>query len=266
MTSELAAGDETLVNPTESDSSYTDGQDATDASSTPSAPIDGEGSSTILPQERNVDIAGSTSLSSNVSLLTLSSLLIRAEELYNRFPPLPPPSINDSTHDDDQSSHTEVEDEEKASPIASLNVSEILGRNSVMLTWREDSSQLFTDDEAEKIVLESLPDVVFDYDGSSDRAMSDDGEWDTKEVDAENERRRKHQQALRRRQLMTSVVGVSAAVLVGVTAIVLYSVDRSLSNANGGNGGGRTLADWHRMASWAGGLILDAGEQIVGAF
>jgi len=183
---------------------------------------------------------------SSTAQIPLFTLLKVADDLYRRFPPTPLVS----TTDYEKSSVDEGP--------SSLDISEIFGPTSVVFTWAEDSTSMISDEEAERIVFEGLTGVVFPSDGQSDAGSGD--EWEKVPLVAHpdiDERER----AMRQRRLVRNTVGITAAVLVGVAAVVLYSVDRSTSS-----NGRRTLRGWQRAITWAGRIVFDVGERIAGVF
>jgi hypothetical protein len=177
--------------------------------------------------------------------IPLTTLLKASDDLYTRFPP-----VQRVVSTDPEKSSRDL------SSARSLNVSEVFGPTSVVFTWTEDMATMLTDDEAERIVSDGLVNVVLPSDDQSDTEDTNEWEKTSSIPGSENEDR---EQAMKRRRLVTSAVGISAAVLVGLAAIVLYSVDRSISSREG-----KSFKEWHQAAALAGGVVLDLGEWIVG--
>jgi hypothetical protein len=222
--------------------------------------------------------------------ISLSSLLRMADELYEKFPPLHtsrepegPSTISSSSSvtsvSDAQAELGEGQEENpppslrSSSPtqpthVQHLRIDDVFGPNSVIFTWSEDPSLMLSDDDAERLVGDGLEDLCNEYDGSSDRDLHE-GDYEQEKVvdwtrrriiESEEDRRRREE---RRKQMVRSGVGLSVAVLVGLTAVILYGADRSTF----GNGSGRhanMLPDWYQTSSWVAGFIVGLGERVLG--
>ncbi len=102
---------------------------------------------------------------------------------------------------------------------------------------------------------QSLETVVLPNDGSSDRDFTDETEKESVDMPLEKLRSRKQ------REIFTPTFGVGAAVIVGIAAVMLYSVDRGFYSSRPQS---RSIKEWKDVAQWVGTLVLDAGGRIVG--
>ena len=165
--------------------------------------------------------------------ISLTSLLMQADNLYSRFPPSHP----------------------------SIALSSVMGPQSVMLTWSEDPAELPSDDDAELMV--TRPElVVLPYIESDDEVASDDEDTHGKHRGRRRKLRKPRNLVLQRKTM------VAGAVLVLGVAVAVYGIQ----NGNSA-GLFRSFADtqqhknsvgreWKRMSSFVGGLILGVGERI----
>lgn len=180
--------------------------------------------------------------SRKTSSIPLATLLQAADDLYERFPPLaaaPPdfasafePLADADSVDSDFSEKTSSPTSPTASllsiPRPTLDIGSVFGPTSVLFTWSEDPAQLLSDDAAEQLVADGLEGVCEVYDGASDRDLHE-GEPPSKEKDGVESEEERHRREERRKELIRSGVGLGVALLVGLSAVVLYSVDRSLT-------------------------------------
>ncbi|KAH9916046.1 rab-GTPase-TBC domain-containing protein [Fomitopsis serialis] len=171
--------------------------------------------------------------------VSLTSLLMQADDLYARFPPSHP----------------------------SIALATIMGPQSVMLTWSEDTSELPPDDDAELMVtkpelivvpwIEPDDEVESDEEGASPR-----GKRRSRAKDRERRRLKKPRHLVLQRKTM-----VAGAVLVLGVAVAVYGLQ------SGGSAGlfrgfsehreRHTLGrEWKRMSSFVGGVVLGVGERI----
>jgi len=200
--------------------------------------------------------------SSTVHSVPLTQILITADMLFEQFPPLP--TQNSSTQETpirQPPSDTDNPFNSTTPPPSpnsvSLGIDEILGPSSVCFTCSDPSNRL-SDDEAEMLMEQSLETVVLPNDGSSDRDFTDETEKESVDIPLEELRGRK------RHQMLTPSLGVGAAVIVGIAAVMLYSVDHGFYLSRPQSGGNRFIKEWRDAAQWVGMLVLDAGERIVG--
>ncbi|KAH9836086.1 rab-GTPase-TBC domain-containing protein [Rhodofomes roseus] len=172
--------------------------------------------------------------------VSLTSLLIQADDLYARFPPSHP----------------------------SIALATIMGPQSVMLTWSSDPSELPSDDDAELMVTKPEL-VVLPYIEPDDEVESDDegasprGKRRARDRDRARRRLKKPRHLVLQRKTM-----VAGAVLVLGVAVAVYGLQ------NGGAAGlFRGFAEgqrerhsmgreWKRMSSFVGGVVIGVGERI----
>lgn len=229
--------------------------------------------------------------------IQLSSLLQTADLLHEKFPPLQAnsksPSPSSSTTSRSQSPSTSHPLTSSASPsdmsisddkpsmtestpnqstpnpsadtntTASVRIDDIFGPTSVLFTWSEDSENMLSDDAAEALVAEGLEGVCEIYDGSSDRDLNEG----TKEEDDDYMRKRiaeERRKDERRKELIRGGVGLSVALVVGFSAIILYSIDQTMSGE--GRRDARSLSEWWQSSTWAAGLVIGLGERVLGPF
>lgn len=205
------------------------------------------------------------------TLTTLSSLLTRADALYELYPPDHP----------------------------GLELSHIMGPQSVVYTWRQPASsssepgdnkweeERLADDDAEEIV--ARPELVvypyiqedesIDLDQTSEEEEEGWGWWseknakvDRKHKDKEKARRGKEmgmkkrrpckvrQNLLSRAEMRNMLAG---AVLVVGIAMAIYGTRAGRRSSGGWNGYGRALREWRRVGSWIGGALVGAADQMV---
>lgn len=205
------------------------------------------------------------------TLTTLSSLLTRADALYELYPPDHP----------------------------GLELSHIMGPQSVVYTWRQPASsssepgdnkweeERLADDDAEEIV--ARPELVvypyiqedesIDLDQTSEEEEEGWGWWseknakvDRKHKDKEKARRGKEmgmkkrrpckvrQNPLSRAEMRNMLAG---AVLVVGIAMAIYGTRAGRRSSGGWNGYGRALREWRRVGSWIGGALVGAADQMV---
>ena len=165
--------------------------------------------------------------------ISLTSLLMQADDLYSRFPPSHP----------------------------SIALSSIMGPQSVMLTWSEDPAELPSDDDAELMVTKPEL-VVLPYIESDDEVASDDEETHGKHRGRRRRLRKPRHLVLQRKTM------VAGAVLVLGVAVAVYGIQNGSSaglfrgfadSQQHRNSVGR---EWKRMSSFVGGLVLGVGERI----
>lgn len=186
-------------------------------------------------------------------LISLSSLLIQADDLRERFPP---------THTD-------------------LAVDKVMGPQSVVFTWKEpdntdnildglNGAAIDTDpDDAAEAVLLHPELIVFPYDPAAEkfrfRSKEEEEELIGEDEDAGDERpggKRRRRKLIKRRPLDTKTI-VTGAVIVLAVAMAAYGM-----RAGGGHGGGI----FHRFAGvgqaqkkshhWFGGALAGAAVKL----
>ncbi|KAL6298200.1 rab-GTPase-TBC domain-containing protein [Sparassis latifolia] len=165
--------------------------------------------------------------------VSLTSLFLRADELYTHYSPSHP----------------------------SIALSSIMGPQSVMLTWSENSAELPTDDEAELMVTKPEL-VVRPYIEPEDEVVSD--EEQTEKKDAERRRRRKpHKPRQLERAILERKTVVAGAVLVLGVAVVVYGMQSGQSG--GGHHPHHTVSrELRRVSQFVGGVLLGMGERAFG--
>lgn len=164
--------------------------------------------------------------------VSLTSLLMQADDLYARFPPSHP----------------------------SIALSSIMGPQSVMLTWSEDPSELPSDDDAELMVTKPEL-IVLPYIEPDDEVASDDEETHGKHRGRRRPRKPRHL-VLQRKTM------VAGAVLVLGVAVAVYGIQNGSSAglfrsfAESQQHRSSVGREWKRMSSLVGGLVLGVGERI----
>ncbi|KAF9495133.1 hypothetical protein BDN71DRAFT_1448019 [Pleurotus eryngii] len=160
--------------------------------------------------------------------VSLSSLLVAADQLYERYPP----------------SHPDI------------SLTSIMGPQSVVFTWSESPSEMPDDDEAERMV-EKPELIVRPYtELYAENEKSEIGRGN----EAHHKRRRKRGTFLGGRVEQRTVVA-GAVLAIGV-AVAMYSVrTRSINGASIGKDG---VKDWQVMGMWLGGSLMSAGERVFG--
>ena len=176
-------------------------------------------------------------------------------------------------------------------PPRSLDINDIFGPTSVLFTWSGSSfatpsstdlpppppssapALTLTDDAAEQLLADGLPNVIISiYDGSSDRDLFELDEKEKEYDSISDEERRKVQEEAeaarlrRRNELIRSSVGLGVVVLVGVSAVILYAADHSLTPGGGSGGersplGSKTLGEWFKTSAWAAGFVIGLGRE-----
>lgn len=185
----------------------------------------------------------SSPITSSHTSVTLSSLLLTADELYKRYPPTEPLASSN--------------EKDKGVSSTSLDITTVLGPTSVLFTWSEDPDMMLSNDDAEAIVRDGLPGVVLENDGSSDFGAEEEEEKRWKEQ--EHRRVTREWDRAMRKRIVKGGLGVTVAVLVGLAAIALYSMERSAS----GNSNGKSVQEWRRSLGWIGGVLLSAGDRFI---
>lgn len=179
-------------------------------------------------------------------VISLSSILSQADHFYALYPPTHP----------------------------QLSLDHIMGPKSVVFTWKRDSTQMESDEEAEALAEEtSLIVLPFeDSDHEQDDSSEDDaeishsakskGKGRTKGEGGEKRLRRK----LRKRVPMPFTVdrrtAIAGIVLVLGIALAVYAP----LGRNGSGPLGRADRDWRRTGSWIGASILGVGERLFRGF
>ncbi|KAF4564832.1 hypothetical protein EYR40_011005 [Pleurotus pulmonarius] len=158
--------------------------------------------------------------------VSLSSLLVAADELYEKYPP---------THRD-------------------ISLTSIMGPQSVVFTWSESLSEMPDDDEAERMV-EKPELIVRPYtEPHTEKSESRPGR--------EKHKRRRARGTFLGGRVEKRTVVAGAVLTIGV-AVAVYGVrTRSLNGTSMGKDG---VKDWHTMGMWLGGSLMSAGERIFGA-
>ncbi|KAJ8693455.1 GTPase-activating protein gyp8, variant 2 [Pleurotus ostreatus] len=158
--------------------------------------------------------------------VSLSSLLVAADELYAKYPP---------THRD-------------------ISLTSIMGPQSVVFTWSESLSEMPDDDEAERMV-EKPELIVRPYtEPHTEKSESEPGR--------EKHKQRRTRGTFLGGRVEKRTVVAGAVLTIGV-AVAVYGVrTRSLNGTSMGKDG---VKDWHTMGMWLGGSLMSAGERIFGA-
>lgn len=277
--------DATLVAADSATSQPPFGPDSQGTSPTPGIPAERAGSGFLTGS-----LATSRNTRSKAHAISLSHLLRTTDELYEKFPPLhvsqesegPSTALSSSSVSSVSGAHSESGTKQEENSPSSLRsssptqpthvqhvrVDDIFGPNSVIFTWSEDPSLMLSDDDAEKLVEGGLEGVCNEYDGSSDRDLRE-GEYEQEKlIDRTAERITEEERHKRRKEMIRSGVGLSVAVLVGLSAVALYSAERSMLGGGSGRhpGGGHpnTLADWYETSSWVASFVVGLGERVLG--
>ncbi|KAH9931049.1 hypothetical protein B0H21DRAFT_761320 [Amylocystis lapponica] len=166
--------------------------------------------------------------------ISLTSLLMHADELYSIYPP---------TH-----------------PAIALDT--IMGPQSVMLTWFEDPSELPSDDDAERMVLKPEL-VVRPVIDPEDEVASDDETDSTRRAHEKQARRRRrlrkpHRLAVQRKTM------VAGAVLVLGVAMAVYGINAGgVFRANEVHHAHHSIGrEWRRVSRLVGGVLIGVGERM----
>jgi hypothetical protein len=165
--------------------------------------------------------------------ISLSSLLVQADELYASYPP---------TH-------------------VKLALSTIMGPQSVVFTWSEDSLALPSDADAESMV-ERPELVVFPcVETPPESADEDEEEGGEKRFGGKEKRARRKLRKVRRRFAFGDVVVERRTVLAGAVVVlgVAVAVYRVRARAPGGGG---HLGEG-RLGRWLGGIIVGVSDRIM---
>jgi len=176
--------------------------------------------------------------------VTLTSLLMRADELYEQYPP----------------SHS------------SIMLSSIMGPQSVMLTWSEDPADLPSDDDAELMVTKPEL-VVLPYIEPEDEVASDDESGYVsgtrgrrRNEKEEHDRRRRRKLRKPRHLLVERKTMVAGAVLVLGVAMAVYGYQAGgpggLFRSEGYQQRRPLVREWKRVSRFVGGLALGVGERM----
>ncbi|KAF5378866.1 hypothetical protein D9615_006927 [Tricholomella constricta] len=178
--------------------------------------------------------------------ITLKSLLTHADDLYALYPPTHP----------------------------GLNLSSIMGPQSVVYTWSESPAELPADDEAEAMV--ARPGLIVYPDVEDDEAEDDGSEWDEKPEAAMPKRKQRVKNKLRKKmtgrfrrlrglriERRTGRMVAGAVVVLGV-AMAVYGVKARGSHPGavmyGSAGHGR---EWKKVAGWVGGAVVGIAEKML---
>lgn len=218
---------------------------ATYATSPPSACADVEGD--IAPEELDEahvseKVPLSRSSSPELTLprprVSLTSLLIRADELFARFPPSHP----------------------------SIALSSVMGPQSVMLTWSQDPAELPPDDDAELMVKKPEL-VVRPYIEPDDEVASDDESAAHARHPRAKEQRRRRKLRKPRKLALERKTMVAGAVLVLGVAMAVYGIQNVQGPAGwlreGYQPRNSVGREWKRVSHFLGGVILGAGERVL---
>ncbi|EED80608.1 predicted protein [Postia placenta Mad-698-R] len=218
---------------------------ATYATSPPSACADVEGD--IAPEEldeahvsEKVPLSRSSSpeLTPPRPRVSLTSLLIRADELFARFPPAHP----------------------------SITLSSVMGPQSVMLTWSQDPAELPPDDDAELMVKKPEL-VVRPYIEPDDEVASDDESAAHARHPRAKEQRRRRKLRKPRKLALERKTMVAGAVLVLGVAMAVYGIQNVQGPAGwlreGYQPRNSVGREWKRVSHFLGGVILGAGERVL---
>ena len=202
----------------------------------PSHDVSSEDPAEDLSEKRASSRASTVTQSEDVPprpRVSLTSLLMQADDLYTRFPPSHP----------------------------SIALSSVMGPQSVMLTWSEDPAELPSDDDAELMVTKPEL-VVLPYIEPDDEVASDD-----EDVHGRHRGRRRGPRKPKHLVLQRKTMVAGAVLVLGV-AVAVYGMQNGSSA-----GLFRGFADsqqhrnsvgrgWKRMSSFVGGLVLGVGERI----
>lgn len=162
--------------------------------------------------------------------ITLTSLLTQADALYETYPPTHP----------------------------SINLSSIMGPQSVVFTWSETLSEMPDDDEAELMV--DKPELIVRPYVDTDETKETDGEDET---DDKGKKRRRPRRKLRKRRRIEKRTVVASAILVLGVAMAVYGMrNRSPWMFQDGHGHGHGK-DWRRIEKWVGAALAGATERIL---
>lgn len=215
------------------------------ATSLPSACADVEGD--IAPEELDEahvseKVPLSRSSSPELTLprprVSLTSLLIRADELFARFPPSHP----------------------------SIALSSVMGPQSVMLTWSQDPAELPPDDDAELMVKKPEL-VVRPYIEPDDEVASDDESAAHARHPRAKEQRRRRKLRKPRKLALERKTMVAGAVLVLGVAMAVYGIQNVQGPAGwlreGYQPRNSVGREWKRVSHFLGGVILGAGERVL---
>lgn len=157
--------------------------------------------------------------------VSLSSLLVAADELYEKYPP----------------THREI------------SLTSIMGPQSVVFTWSESQSEMPDDDEAERMV--EKPELIVRPYTEPHTEKSDTGPG------SEKQKRRRKQGTFLGGRVERRTVVAGAVLTIGVAVAVYGARTRSLNGTSVGKDG---VKDWQMMGMWLGGSLMSAGERIFG--
>ncbi|KAI0821850.1 rab-GTPase-TBC domain-containing protein [Trametes gibbosa] len=175
--------------------------------------------------------------------VSLTALLARADALYEQYPPSHPGVAVDS----------------------------VMGPQSVMRTWSERSTDLPSDDDAERMVL--TPDlIVLPYIEPDDDVASDGDSYRTtglarKGRKSEKEEKEKRRRRLRKPRRLTDMVVqrktmVAGAVLVLGVAMAVYGINGGMPGSVSGHHRAGFGREWKKVGRYLGGAIVGAGERM----
>lgn len=156
--------------------------------------------------------------------MTLASLLLQADHLYESYPPSHP----------------------------SLALSSIMGPQSVMFTWSSSPSDLPSDDSAERMV-EYPQLIVYPY-------VEEDSDQKEKRKGPRHRHPIKRRPRFRLRDRKTMITG---AVLALGVAMAVYGVRSGIVYGEGRHMNFHFHRDWKRLGGWAGGFLIGAGNKIL---
>ncbi|KAK0496055.1 rab-GTPase-TBC domain-containing protein [Armillaria luteobubalina] len=156
--------------------------------------------------------------------VTLTSLLLQADHLYETYPPSHP----------------------------SLALSSIMGPQSVMFTWSSSFADLPSDDSAERMV-EYPQLIVYPY-------VEEDIDEKEKRKGPRHRHITKRRPRFRLRDRKTMITG---AVLALGVAMAVYGVRSGIVYGEGRHTNFHFHKDWKRLGGWAGGFFIGAGNKIL---
>ncbi|PCH34972.1 hypothetical protein WOLCODRAFT_139669 [Wolfiporia cocos MD-104 SS10] len=176
--------------------------------------------------------------------VSLTSLLMQADALYERYPPTNP----------------------------SIDMTSIMGPQSIMHTWSEDPSELPDDDEAELMVMKPEL-VVLPFIGPEDEiASEDDSSATASEPKAgrgrgKQEPRKRRKLRKPRRLAVQRKTLVAGAVLVLGVAMAVYGMQAGgpaamFRAAREGHHRHSFGKEWKRIGHLVGGVLLGVGERL----
>ncbi|CCM06012.1 uncharacterized protein FIBRA_08255 [Fibroporia radiculosa] len=178
------------------------------------------------------------------SRVSLTSLLMNADRLFAQYPPSHP----------------------------SISLSSIMGPQSVMLTWSEDSGALPDDDEAELMVTKPEL-IVLPHIEPEDEIASDDESFASVSASKNKKRKEKAERARRKLRkprhlvLQRKTVVAGAVLVLGVTVAAVYGMQSGgpagIFRGDAHHQRNSLGRDWKRMSQFMGGMVIGVGERML---